>query len=145
MWGWFIVKFNQWVLIFGRWRDKKENNRIGEWLNYQWAGFNVEALANCVVGQMRSLESRCKTFQLSLKWTKWTEPDQSEQNGPKWDQKDQMNQNGLNGPKWTIVDRTRPKWSIMDQWTIWTKMWLNGIVNKSIKTIKTTLQLLDTT
>ena len=29
---------------------------------------NVEILVNCVIGQMRSLESKCKTFQLSLRW-----------------------------------------------------------------------------
>ena len=57
---------------------------------------------------MRSPEYRCKTFQLSLKWTKWTEPDQS---GPKWTEWDQKNQSGL---KWT-------------EWTKWTKVDWNGL------------------
>ena len=31
------------VVIFGRGRDKTERNVIGEGLNYQWVGFNVES------------------------------------------------------------------------------------------------------
>ena len=33
----------RWVVIFGRGRDKTERNVIGEGLNYQWVGFNVES------------------------------------------------------------------------------------------------------
>ena len=45
---------------------------------------NMKTLVNCVIGQMRSLESKCKTFQLSrkvdwigLNWPKLTKIDQN--------------------------------------------------------------------
>ena len=36
-------EFKRCVVIFGRGRDKTKRNAIGEGLNCQWVGFNVES------------------------------------------------------------------------------------------------------
>ena len=56
-------------------------------MNYEGVGYNVETLANCVVGQLRSLVFRYKMFKLS--WTK-------------------LDRNGPKGLKWTELDQIRP-------------------------------------
>ena len=71
---WYSVvvfpSYRRWCiyLISKKGRDKKERNLIWEELNYQWVWYNLETLANCVVGQMWSLEYRCKT-RSSFHWS----------------------------------------------------------------------------
>lgn len=75
--GWTqLVSFNS-----GTGRDNKtERNIIGKEFNCQWVGFTVETLANSIFGHMKIPKLKCKTIQISLKWTKldqselkWTE------------------------------------------------------------------------
>lgn len=81
--GWIqSVGFNFWE------RKRQKRKEILYEKSYQSVWFTVETLANCVVGQMWSLEYRCKK-RFSFHWsgpklTKWTKVDQNGPNGLKW-------------------------------------------------------------